>query len=262
MVTSVRSSLQKDLDLPKQLVKTFTTLYKSVFNLMKNMRLGVLFSGGKDSTLALHKAVEKEEITCLITLQSKNPESYMFHTPNVQLTGLQAEALGLPLVTKWTEGKKEEELVELEQAILEAKNDFQIEGIVTGAVESVYQAERIQRICHKFDLWCFNPLWKKNQKALLEEIIQKDFEVIICGVFAYPLDAKWLGQRIDGEIIKRLVELQKTYEISPSGEGGEIETFVLDAPLFKRKIKIIDYSVEAQGNSGVFVVKHARLEPK
>jgi diphthine-ammonia ligase len=68
------------------------------------MKLGVLFSGGKDSTLALHKAAEKEQITCLITLQSKNPESYMFHTPNIDLAGFQAEALGLPLVAEVTAG--------------------------------------------------------------------------------------------------------------------------------------------------------------
>ena len=61
------------------------------------MRIGVLFSGGKDSTLALHRAVEKEEVVCLICLNSKNPESYMFHTPNIDVTLLQAKALNLPI---------------------------------------------------------------------------------------------------------------------------------------------------------------------
>ena len=59
------------------------------------MRLGVLFSGGKDSTFALHIATEKEEVVCLVTLLSKNVESYMFHTPNIDVTALQAEALQL-----------------------------------------------------------------------------------------------------------------------------------------------------------------------
>ena len=140
----------------------------------------------------------------------------------------------LPLVVKITEGKKEEELVDLEAAISEAQNQFGIEGIVTGAVESVYQAERIQRICQRLDLWCFNPLWKKNQQALLEEMLEKGFRVLISGIFAYPLDEKWLGKEIAPETIRRLVELQHEYGISPSGEGGEIETTVLDAPMFKR----------------------------
>ena len=226
------------------------------------MRLGVLFSGGKDSTLALHLASEKEEIACLITVVSKNPESYMFHTPNIEVTTLQAEALGLPLVCVVTEGRKEEELVDLEKAIVEAKNKFQIEGVVTGAVESVYQASRIQLICNKLDIWCFNPLWKHDQKILLETIVEKKFEVIISGVFAYPLDEKWLGKQIDLKVIDGLVDLQSKFGISPSGEGGEIETTVLDAPMFNRKIDVLGSVVEAKGNCGVFQVKQAWLKDK
>ena len=113
------------------------------------MRLGVLFSGGKDSTLALHYAAEKEEVACLITLISKNKESYMFHTPNIDVTSLQAQALELPQITKITQGEKEKELLDLENAIAQAAKKYRIEGVVTGAIESVYQAERVQRICNQ-----------------------------------------------------------------------------------------------------------------
>jgi diphthine-ammonia ligase len=229
---------------------------------MVSMRLGVLFSGGKDSTLALHYAAEKEEVTCLITLVSQNKESYMFHTPNIDISALEAEALGLPQINKTTQGEKEKELVDLQEAIAEAKEKFQIEGVVTGAVESVYQAERIQRICWELGLWCFNPLWKHDQKALLEELVKRGFEVVISGVFAYPLDEKWLGKRLDTQLISQLVELQRQYGLSPSGEGGEIETTVLDAPLFKQKIEILSSNVEARGNSGTFTIEEARLVNK
>ncbi len=226
------------------------------------MKLGVLFSGGKDSTLALHIAAKIETVSCLITVKSKNPESYMFHTPNIDLTSLQAEALKLPLVTQPTEGKKEEELDDLQRAITTAVNQFQIEGVVTGAVESVYQSTRIQGICHQLNLWCFNPLWKRNQKELLEELIRKRFMVIISGVFAYPLDERWLGKEISPDVISSLVKLEREFAISPSGEGGEIETTVLDAPMFARRIEVIRHRVEAKGNSGVFYVDEARLVQK
>ncbi len=226
------------------------------------MRLGVLFSGGKDSTLALHTAAEKEEVVCLITLVSQNKESYMFHTPNIDITVLQAEAMGLPLIKKVTEGKPEEELKDLEEAIAQAVKDFKIDGVVSGAVESVYQSKRIQRICNRLNVLCLNPLWKKDQKALLEELVAKGFKVIISGVFAYPLDESWLGKEIDKELIERLVLLGKEFGLSPAGEGGEIETTVLDAPLFKKKIEVLDCALEARGNSGVFIIKRARLAPK
>jgi len=226
------------------------------------MRLGVLFSGGKDSTLALHKAALKGEVVCLITLVSENKESYMFHTPNIDITALQAEALGLPLIKKVTEGKPEEELKDLEEAIAQAVKGFKIEGVVTGAVESVYQSKRIQSISDRLNVSCFNPLWKKNQKALLGELVAKGFKVIISGVFAYPLDESWLGEKIDRKMIERLMLLGKEYGLSISGEGGEIETTVLDAPLFKKKIQILDSVVEAKGNSGVFIIKRAQLVSK
>ena len=223
------------------------------------MRLGVLFSGGKDSTLALHKAVKKGKVVCLITLVSENKESYMFHTPNIGVTGLQAEAMGLPLIKKATKGKPEEELKDLEAAVAQAIKGFEIEGVVTGAVESVYQAARIQKICNRLGIWCFNPLWKRNQKALLEEIVAEGFSVIVSGVFAYPLDKTWLGKQIDEDIIAKLVALSGEYGLSPSGEGGEIETTVLNAPMFKKKIEILNSEAEAKGNSGVFRIKQARL---
>jgi diphthine-ammonia ligase len=226
------------------------------------MRLGILFSGGKDSTLALHLTAQKEEVACLITVVSKNKESFMFHTPNIDVTALQAEALGLPLVSVQTEGKKEEELADLEKAIAEAKSKHHIEGVVTGAVESVYQASRVQRICSKLDLWQFNPLWKTDQQALLETLLAKKFQIIISGVFAYPLDEKWLGKQINPQMIVQLVKLQGKYGISISGEGGEIETTVLDAPMFKRRVEVTDSKVEWKGDSGVYVIKQARLVPK
>jgi len=170
--------------------------------------------------------------------------------------------LGLPLVRVETEGKKEEELTDLECAISEAKSRFGIEGVVTGAVESVYQASRVQRICSYLDLWQFNPLWKTDQKALLETLVAKKYQIIISGVFAYPLDEKLLGKQIDAAVIARLVGLQGQYGISPSGEGGEIETTVLDAPLFRQKIEVTDAAVQWSGSSGVYVIKEARLVPK
>ena len=229
---------------------------------MKTSKLGILFSGGKDSTLALHKVAEKNEVACLITLISSNKESYMFHTPNIDITSLQAKALELPLLRRKTKGEREKELSDLEEAVAMAINEFKIEGLVTGAIESVYQSSRIQQICDRLRIKCINPLWQKNQKALLEELVVNGYRVIISGIFAYPLDSSWLGKEINTELIHRLVQLREKYGVSPSGEGGEIETTVLDAPLFRKAIEIIKYKIEAKDNSGILTIQKARLTPK
>ena len=226
------------------------------------MKLGVLFSGGKDSCFAMFKAMEENEIAVLISVISENPESYMFHVPNIHITKLQAEAMEIPIIHKTTKGVKEEELEDLREAIIEAKEKYDIEGVVTGAVESVYQSSRIQKICDELDLKCINPIWKINQEELLRELVKNNFKVMISGFFAYPFDEKILGKVIDNELVDDLVKLNERYKISPAGEGGEIETTVLDAPFFKQQIKILDHEIQLEKNSGTYIIKKSELAEK
>ncbi len=226
------------------------------------MKLGVLFSGGKDSCYALHLAMQNNHVVCLISIISENKESYMFHTPNIELTRIQAEAIGLPIVIKTTKGEKEIELADLKKAIKEAKQRFNIEGIVTGAIASVYQASRIKKICDELNLTCINPLWGMDQIELLKEICNLGFEVVISGVFAHPLDEGWLGKKLDATAINELAELQKRYKINPAGEGGELETTVLDAPFFKKRIVIKKTTPDFKKNSGIIRIEEADLIEK
>ena len=224
------------------------------------MKLAVLFSGGKDSCYAMYKASKDHEITCLLSVISKNPESYMFHTPNIELTRLQAKAMDLPLITKTTEGEKELELNDLKLLIQTAVAKYKIEGVVTGALASVYQATRVQKICDQLGLWCFNPIWQMDQVELLNELKKNKFQTVIVGVFAYPLDDSYLGKKITKEMIDKLIELSKKYKINPAGEGGELETFVTNAPMFNKKIKIKKSEIEYEKNAGIFLIKEAKLE--
>ena len=223
------------------------------------MKLGVLFSGGKDSTFACWKAMEKEEVACLISVLPENPESYLFHTPNVSLTSLQAEAAGLPLVTVESEGVEEAEVADLSRAISRAVERHGIEGVVTGAIHSVYQATRIQRVCHDLGLWCFNPLWQREQEEYLEEVVSSGFRFLISGVSAAPFDEAWLGREMDRQAVDELKALARRYRMNPAGEGGEYETFVFDAPFFRKRIEVLRASREYHGDHGIFRIEEARL---
>ena len=93
------------------------------------MKAGILFSGGKDSTYAAYLAKrEGYEIACLISIFSKNKESYMFHTPSISEVKKQVKVMIIPLLTDKTKGEKELELKDLERAVSKAKKKYKIHG--------------------------------------------------------------------------------------------------------------------------------------
>jgi ABC transporter with metal-binding/Fe-S-binding domain ATP-binding protein len=163
--------------------------------------------------------------------------------------------MNIPIIIHKTKGKKEDELEDLKSAIKQAKDEYHIKGIVTGTVESAYQASRIQKICDKLDIDCFNPLWQKNQFELLQDLIKNHFEIIITGVFAYPLNEKWLGRTIDEQFIADITHLYEKYGINPAGEGGEIETFVQNCPLFNNRLEITQKQISGKKNSWIMDIE-------
>ncbi|MDA3836730.1 MAG: diphthine--ammonia ligase [Nanoarchaeota archaeon] len=211
-------------------------------------KLASLFSGGKDSVYATYMAKnEGYDIACLVSIFSENLESYMFHTPSVEKTKKQAEVMGVPLLIQGTKGEKEIELEDLKIAIQKAKDEYGIEGVISGAIQSVYQASRVQKICDELDLEVFNPLWQKDESEYLDELLKEKFKVIIVGVFAYPFDSSWLLREIDKKFISEIRDLNKKYEIHVAGEGGEFETFVVGCPLYSRELKVVDSKISIEG---------------
>jgi len=228
------------------------------------MKVAILFSGGKDSTFALNWASGQGWDICgLITMSSTNPHSYMFHTPNISLVKLQAECLELPLIFHSTTGEKEKELDDLKSALIEAKKVWAITGLITGAVASNYQEERINRICHELNLKVYSPLWHKDQEQLVQEMIDAGFEIRIQAIAGDGLTSEDLGRVIDNSMFARLKKLCKSHGIHVAGEGGEYESLVLDGPLFKKKIVVVNASIEMDSEcSGLWKINKTELKEK
>ena len=223
------------------------------------MRLAALVTGGKDSILALYRAQKMgHSIEVLATMIPKRDDSYMFHFPNIHITDHISRALEIPLVTASTSGVKEKELEDLEKLL----SSLDVDGVVTGAILSSYQKERIEKICNKLGIKSIAPLWQQNSLDIMKELIDLKFKVIIVGVYAYGLDQTWLGREINTETLKKLVELDEKYQISLVGEGGEYESLVLDAPIFKKRIEIIQAETNYENNRGVYAIKEAKLVDK
>jgi len=222
------------------------------------MEVAALVTGGKDSALALYKAMKKHSVKYLVAMIPEREDSWMFHYPNIQMVNFFAEAAEIPLVKAETAGIKEEEVEDLKNLLVK----LDVNGVVSGATASTYQKTRIDRICRQLSLEHIAPLWREKPENILNELLENNFEVVIVGVYALGFNENWLGRKIDEKTVKELLDLKRKYGISPVGEGGEYESLVLDAPYFKKKIKILETEKVWRENQGYLMVKKAELIPK
>lgn len=223
------------------------------------MKLAALCSGGKDGAYALWLAKKmNHEISDILVMVPENENSWMFHRPNPSILELFQEAYGIPVQKVKTTGEKKRELDDLKSALL----DFDVEGIVAGAVASTYQRKRIEKICEDLDLSPVFPLWQRDPERMLENIIEEGFEVVITSVAAEGLNQEWIGRKIDRNCLKDLKELNEKFGIHTMGEGGEYETLVLDAPFFKKRIVLREYDVVWKGDRGRMEIEGSELMEK
>ncbi len=197
------------------------------------MKTGSLFSGGKDSCLALHK-FGKEKIDVLLSLMPKNKDSWMFHQPDLKLLRKQAEMLSIPLIIQKTKGKKDEELEDLTKLLKKSK----IERLVIGGLASNYQGERIKKICEELGIKLEAPLWSYTAEKLWNELLKNKFKVILTKISCEGIPSGFLNEIIDKKKFSDLKKLAEKYKFRLDFEGGEAESAVLFMPGFRREIKV------------------------
>jgi len=223
------------------------------------MKLCSLFSGGKDSTMAMYEAMQEHEISVLLTMLPERDDSYMFHYPNIELTKVQAEAMEIPIVQRKTSGKPPQENIDMVNSLAEIKGEFGVEGVVAGAVRSNYQHDIVLNACKELDLEAVAPYWQHDHEQLVMDAIDAGFEMVIVGVAAHGLDDGWLGRKLDSDSFKELKKLSKKFGIDIGGEGGEYETFVIDGPIFRKRIDIKEVEKKWDGVRGELIIKEMAL---
>ncbi|MCL2510038.1 MAG: diphthine--ammonia ligase [Methanomassiliicoccaceae archaeon] len=223
------------------------------------MRLAALYSGGKDSTLALYLAQQMGyDIPYLVSIVPEAGESWVFHVPNIGVVPLMAESMGIEAVTAVTSGSEEDDLRSLKEAL----SRLDIDGIVTGAVWSDYQWDRMNAVCGELGLKVFSPLWRKDQDLILDELLSAGIRAIIVGCYAEGLDESWLGREVDRKAAEELRRLRDKFGISVIGEGGEYESMVLDSPLHSKPLSILEFEKEWKKGCGTLIVRSAALSER
>lgn len=218
------------------------------------MRLASLFSGGKDSSYATYLMEQQgHSVDYLLAVLPSQEHSWVFHTLNLHLLPLMAKAMGKELLSTESDGSEEGDLESLASLI----GEVEVEGIVTGALASDYQWDRINGVCDELDIPVYSPLWRKDQRLLMEDMLTSGLRFVIVGVYAEGLGPEWLGRVLDPEAMSDLEKVAIRYGINISGEGGEYETLVLDSPLHIVPIVVEEYETRLTRDGGRLLVTRA-----
>ena len=218
-----------------------------------------MYSGGKDSTFATYLAHQMgHEISLLVNIVPIDKASWIFHTPNLSIVPKMAEAMDIPLISVVSDGTEEGDM----DALKDALEGLDIDGVVVGALWSDYQWDRMNRVLGELDLIMLAPLWRKDQDMVYDEMVSAGIDAIIVGVFAEGLDERWLGRHIDNTSKDELKALRSRYGISIMGEGGEYESMTLDSPMFKKRLVINSSNKNIKKGVGTLDVTDVILEDK
>jgi len=213
------------------------------------MKVGVLFSGGKDSCLALHKYLKAGgKVDCLLSIMPKNKDSFMFHSPFLNLLKKQAEMLNLPLVIQETLGEEDKELNDLQKLIKKSR----VDKIIIGGIKSNYQGKRIKEVCNKLGVEVEAPLWNYNANMLWDELLNEKFKIVIVKIASEGLSREFIGRIVDNRLLNKIKKLAGKYGFRLDFEGGDAETSVLWMPGFKKEIKI-DFTIESEDKYRHFI---------
>jgi ABC transporter with metal-binding/Fe-S-binding domain ATP-binding protein len=228
------------------------------------LRLAALVSGGKDS---IHAAALCEthgwSVECLITIVPEEKDSLLFHTPNLRWVPLLAEAWGKEHAFQKVSGKGEEaELLAIRDALAPIVKKG-MTGVTVGAIASSYQWARVWHVAHELGLEVYAPFWRATPEELLREEIGAGMDIRIVEVASEPLGEDLLGKRMDLPLLDRLERMgREIRQFHISGEGGDYETLVLDAPFFSSLVEVQESHVERSGAKSNWVIDRARLVGK
>ncbi len=217
----------------------------------------VSWSGGKDSCLACYRAIASGiRVRYLLNMVTEDRRWSRSHGLSAELLRVQAKALGIPLVQQRTTRASYE--AEFKNMLLA----FKQEGITLGVFGDIDFNEHrqwIERVCSAGGVTPHLPLWRQNHEEILKDFIRLGFESVIVATRADLLGEEWLGRKIGPDFV---ADLSKLGNITPCGEAGEYHSYVINGPLFRRRIEIQEARKELKDGHWFLRIAKCELKPK
>ena len=194
------------------------------------------WSGGKDSCLACYKAMQQGyDVKLLLNFISRESKRGCFHGIEGRLLKFQADLIGIPLAQKEVSPDMQKYEEEFKAAVSELRGE-DIGSMVFGDIYLLEHESWIKRVCKDLNINALEPLWNNSPESIIDEFLKVGFKAIIVSCKADVMGKEFLGRYIDKELVEEL----KKRDICPCGENGEFHTLVVDGPIFKRPLEILE----------------------
>ncbi|MFC2007263.1 diphthine--ammonia ligase [Chloroflexota bacterium] len=218
------------------------------------------WSGGKDSCLACYLGVNNGlEVQYLANTVTEDGQRSCSHGISAEVIRLQAQAMGIPILQRpTTMNTYETEFI----SMLRAFKREGIEGGIFGDIDFNPHREWIETVCQAAGVTPHLPLWGKNQGTIMRDFISLGFESVVVAARADLFGDEILGRTVDLDFLDYLEELGRTRDITPCGEAGEYHTMVIDGPLFKKRVNILETSNELREGKWFLEIIKADLSNK
>lgn len=192
------------------------------------------WSGGKDSALALKKALDskKWDIIALLTTINSEKEKVTMHNIPISLLQAQADSIGIPLrIVKLPSkcGMSTYNTI-MKEVVLSYINE--VDTFIFGDIFLEEVRQHREKQLTPFGIKVEEPLWGMTTSEVINEFLDSGLQSVITTTTASILDEQFLGQVISNNLISTFPK-----ECDLCGENGEYHSFCFDGPIFKKPIK-------------------------
>ena len=194
----------------------------------------VLWSGGKDSALALYEILKTGgfDVVELLTAVTKENDRISIHGVRSVLLGQQANALGFPLKKMLI--PKDPSDIEYEKASLRALEKNRVNGVFSVLFGDIFLEDvrkYREQLLIKVGMNGLFPLWKRDTKKLAQTFIDLGFRAVITLTDSNVLGKEFAGRDYGEKFLSDLPP-----NVDPCGENGEFHSFVYDGPIFRERV--------------------------
>ena len=193
-------------------------------------RYALMWSGGKDSALALQRATGAGmQVARLINIHDAATHRVRFHATRVEMIQAQAQAAGIELRAIACSWPDLEARLAAEFAALRSEG---FAGVVFGDIHLADVRAWFEARVKAAGLEHIEPIWGEEPLHLVGEFVHAGGRAVITCVDSSRLDSSWLGRIIDKVFVEEIASTQA----DPCGENGEYHSFAFQGPVFAHRV--------------------------